>query len=134
ILVPVALVRQRLPAPTPAGLVELFGGSLPATLPTTGVVLPSQLLELTLDAMVAGVAAMSLGLLVSAIVTDTDQAAFLLPVMLVAQIAVSVPLLGPPKPILHELGFASATQWGTAAVASTVSLNELREPFLAGLE
>lgn len=135
ILVPIALLRQSLPAEgargsLPAGLP--FGGDV--AVPLTGVLGGPQLPELMLDIALAGLAAMAIGLFVSAIVGSSDQASFLLPVMLVGQIVVSVPMLGPARPVLNELGYLSAAQWGTAAVASTVGLNEIRGPFLGTLE
>jgi hypothetical protein len=46
----------------------------------------------------------------------------------------SAPVLGSPGPVFSILGTASTAQWGTAAIADTISLNEIRRPYLEGVE
>ena len=116
---------QRLPAADPIGHLVLPGG---------GVVLSSALLEVVLDVVLAGLAAMGVGLLISSIVRTADQANFALPLLLVAQVVLSAPVLGSPGPVFSVLGTVSTAQWGTAATAATVSLNEIRKPYLQGVE
>jgi energy-coupling factor transporter ATP-binding protein EcfA2 len=116
---------QRLPAADPIDH---------QSLPGSGVLLSSALPEVVLDVVFAGLAAMALGLLVSALVRTADQANFALPLLLVAQVVLSAPVLGSPGPVFAALGTVSTAQWGTAAAASTISLNEIREPYLEGVE
>jgi ABC-type multidrug transport system ATPase subunit/pSer/pThr/pTyr-binding forkhead associated (FHA) protein len=116
---------QRLPAVDPINGV---------TIPSSGVWLSPALLEVVVDVVLAGLAAMGVGLLVSALVRTADQANFALPLLLVAQVVLSAPVLGSPGPAFAVLGVASTAQWGTAATANTVSLNDIRQPYLQGVE
>jgi ABC-type multidrug transport system ATPase subunit len=116
---------QRLPATDPINHVSIPGG---------GVFLSPILLEVVVGVVLAGLAAMGLGLLVSALARTSDQANFALPLLLVAQVVLSAPVLGSPGPVFTALGTVSTAQWGTAAVADSISLNEIRRPFLEGVE
>jgi ABC-type multidrug transport system ATPase subunit/pSer/pThr/pTyr-binding forkhead associated (FHA) protein len=116
---------QRLPAADP-----ISGLSLPGS----GVLLSPALLEVVLDVVLAGLAALGVGLLVSILVKTADQANFALPLLLVAQVVLSAPVLGSPGPVFAALGTVSTAQWGTAATAATISLNQIREPYLEGVE
>jgi ABC-type multidrug transport system ATPase subunit len=116
---------QRLPAADPITHLALPGG---------GVLLSPAILEIVLDVVLAGLAAMGIGLLVSALVKTADQANFALPLVLVAQVVLSAPVLGSPGPVFSLVGTVSTAQWGTAAVADTISLNEIRQPYLEGVE
>lgn len=128
----VAMSRQQLPPADPDHIVanlqqtvpKVFGG-LSAF--GRGAVMTSPMLELLVDVALASLAATTLGLLVSAMVRRSDQALVVLPIILVVQIALSMPLLAMqnPSPLLKILGFFSSAQWGTAAGAATVSLNQL---------
>ncbi len=136
ILVPIAMINQRLPPVNPPGQSDLLLllGMSPADanveFATTGSVLPSQLLELVVVAIVVGIASMGLGLLVSAIAGGVDRAATLLPVILVIQVIVSAPLFVPPGVVLRTAGYAMSAQWGMAAAASTLDLQTVRRPYL----
>ena len=125
ILAVATLIPQRLPP------VDPIAGKI---FPAAGVVLGTRLPEITVDVMVAGVASMALGLLLSALVRNADQANFVLPLLLVAQVVLSAPVLGSPGPVFAALGTVSTAQWGTAAVAATVSLNDVRRPYLEVVE
>ncbi|MGA3058097.1 MAG: FHA domain-containing protein [Candidatus Limnocylindrales bacterium] len=116
---------QRLPAADPIDHLSL---------PGSGVLLSSALPEVVLDVVLAGLAAMGVGLLVSALVRTADQANFALPLLLVAQVVLSAPVLGSPGPVFAALGTVSTAQWGTAATAATISLNDIRQPYLEGVE
>ena len=114
---------------------------LPATdtisshqMPTSGLLLGPIQVELMFDVILAGLAAMGVALLVSALVRTSDQANFALPLLLVAQIVLSAPVLGSPGVLFEALGTVSTAQWGMAAASSTVGLNEIREPYLSGVE
>jgi len=116
---------QRLPATDPITHVAFPGG---------GVLLTPALLEIVLGVVLAGLAAMGLGLLISVLAKTSDQANFALPLLLVAQVVLSAPVLGSPGPVFSALGTMSTAQWGTAAIADTISLNDIRRPYLEGVE
>jgi ABC transport system ATP-binding/permease protein len=91
-----------------------------------GTVLPSLRLELIVDIALAGLAAMALGLLVSALVSRADKALTLLPLLLVPQLVLSFPQLQiETKPVLNQLSYLASAQWAYAAMASTVDLDRL---------
>ncbi len=133
VLVPLAMRGQTLPAQNSAimerfgvdpsvGHVDFVGG---------GAFLPSQLVELIVVAIVVGLAGMSLGLLVSSLAGSADRAATLLPIILVAQVIVSAPLFVPKGTVLTVLSYGLSAEWGMAAAASTVELQDLRRPYVA---
>jgi hypothetical protein len=103
-------------------------------MPASGSLLGPIQLELMFDVIVVGLAAMGVALLVSALVRTSDQANFALPLLLVAQIVLSAPVLGSPGVLFEALGTVSTAQWGMAAASSTIGLNDIREPYLSGVE
>jgi ABC transport system ATP-binding/permease protein len=119
------LALQQLPPSDPIGSFAFA---------SSGLVVGSRLPEFGLDVTLAGLAAMGLGLLISAAVRNADQANFALPLILVAQIVLSAPLLGNPSPLFSVVGSISSAQWGTAASGATMSLNDLRKPYLDLIE
>ena len=136
ILVPLSMIYQTLPpqnSPAQAALL-IAAGIDPATanvdLPSTGVVLSSQIVELIVVAMIVGLASMALGLLISAVVGGVDRAATVLPIILVLQVIVSVPLFTGSGVVLQVLGYGMSARWGMAAAASTIDLGDLREPYI----
>ena len=86
--------------------------------PDGGAAIGSGLVELILALAAIAVAAVALGLFVSALVHSTDQAMTFLPVIVVAQLILTATATFP-------VGGVSSTLWGYAATASTVDLNEL---------
>jgi ABC transport system ATP-binding/permease protein len=91
-----------------------------------GTLLPSLRVELIVDIALAGLVAMSLGLLISALVSRADKALTLLPLLLVPQLVLSFPQLEvETKPVLNQLSYVASAQWGYAAMASTIDLNRL---------
>jgi ABC-type multidrug transport system ATPase subunit len=109
ILVPLALSRQ--------------GG------PAAGVLLGWPMGEIMLAAALAGLASMSLALLVSAAVGTPDRATTLLPIVLILQFVLSAGGVLPEltdKAGLRELSLVSSAQWGFAATAATADLNGLQ--------
>jgi ABC-type multidrug transport system ATPase subunit len=96
-----------------------------------GSVLPSQIVELIVVCIVVGLAGMALGLLVSSLAGSLDRASTLLPIILVAQVIVSAPLFVPKEPVLTVLSYALSADWGMAAAASTVELQDLRRSYVA---
>ena len=85
--------------------------------------------ELMLGAALAGLAAMCIGLLISALARTSDRATTLLPVVLVFQLVLALggvfPQIG-NKPVLKQLGYVSSARWGFAVAASTTDLNNLQ--------
>jgi ABC-type multidrug transport system ATPase subunit/pSer/pThr/pTyr-binding forkhead associated (FHA) protein len=89
-------------------------------------VLGSAKLELFVGVALAGVSAMALGLLLSALVSNTDKAVTLLPVILLTQFLLAGPLFDvSERPVLRELSYLSSTRWGYAAAAATADLRHL---------
>ena len=118
----IATSGQDLPAVDPSGL---------ARIEQSGAVLSGQRLELVLVIGIAGLAAMAVGLLISAIVRSSDRAMALLPVVLIAQVVVSVPFFATRSAVLDPVGVVSSAQWTMAAAASTTDLNDVRSVDLA---
>jgi len=83
-------------------------------------------LELVFDIAMTGLAAMCVGLLISAAVTTSDKAT---PLM-AATVAASLLLAGVlfdlrDKPVIRELSYLTSARWGFAASASSVNLKFL---------
>jgi hypothetical protein len=115
VLASIALVSQVFPAVGPNGEIEGVTGS-------------AQLVELAMVLVVAGLAAMAVGLAASAFLKSSDQAMLVLPLLLVAHVVVSAPLNRQPMAALQVASWLSSAKWGTSAAASTVGLNELKQP------
>jgi hypothetical protein len=86
----------------------------------------SPLLELSLDLALTGIAAMTTGLLISAMVSTSDKAAPLMAALVAIQLMASggaFDVRG--KPLIGQLSDVMATRWGTSAVASSVNIKRL---------
>ena len=97
--------------------------------PTDGVVLGWATGELMVVVALAGLAAMALGLFLSAVAGSPERATSILPVVLILQLVLAAGVVLPEivdKPVLRELSLVSSTQWGIAGAASTVDLNQLQ--------
>ncbi|MGH9157100.1 MAG: FHA domain-containing protein [Acidimicrobiales bacterium] len=92
--------------------------------PPDAVALGSPTAELAAAAAMGGVAAVALGLLISALSANTDRATTLLPVVLVVQLVLAMAGVG--KPVLEQLSYVSGTQWTLTAAAATSDLNRLQ--------
>jgi ABC-type multidrug transport system ATPase subunit/pSer/pThr/pTyr-binding forkhead associated (FHA) protein len=94
--------------------------------PRGGVVLAAGTAELMLDITLAGLAAMTLCLLVSALVSNADKALTLLPLLLIPQLVLAGVLFETgDTPVLREAGHLASARWGFAAAAATVDLPAL---------
>jgi ABC-type multidrug transport system ATPase subunit len=94
--------------------------------PSAGAALQDLRLELWVDLVATGLAAMGLGLLISSLVARADKAVTLLPLLLVPQLVLTFPQLRVEEhPVLNQLSYVASAQWGHAAAASTVHLNQL---------
>jgi energy-coupling factor transporter ATP-binding protein EcfA2 len=94
--------------------------------PKVSNVLKPPVLELVVDVALTGLAAMVIGLLISAAVTSSDKAT---PLM-AATVAASLLLAGAlfdlrDKPGIRELSYLTSSRWGFAAAASTADLKHL---------
>jgi hypothetical protein len=95
--------------------------------PGHGAALASGPLELCLVAALSGLAAMSLGLVISALVTNADKALTVLPVILFAQFLLTGALFSVnTTPGLKQVSYLTSAHWGYAAAASTADLDELQ--------
>ena len=94
-----------------------------------GSLLPTPLLELVIAAVLAGLAGMALGLMISALSSTADQAMTVLPVVLLLELLLAMGGLFPDvvdKPVLKQLSYAASTQWSFAAAASSVDLGRMQ--------
>ena len=83
--------------------------------------------ELFLAVALTGIAAMALGLMLSALVTTADKALTLLPVVLLGLFLLAGPLFNlTDRPGMRELSYVTATRWGFSALASTTDLEGIR--------
>jgi hypothetical protein len=97
--------------------------------PTEGAVIGWPLGELMVVGALAGLAAMTVGLFVSAAAGTTDRAITVLPIALVFLLLLALGGIFPEigdRPVLRQLGYVASTQWGFAGAASTVELNDLQ--------
>ena len=82
-----------------------------------------------LPAVLTGLAAMGLGLLVSALAATVDRAMTVLPVLLIFQMLLAMGGVFPDvveKPGLKQASYIAGTQWGFATAASTIELERLQ--------
>lgn len=97
--------------------------------PTSAAVLGWGRGELIVGVTMAGLAAMALGLVVSALSGSPERASSLLPLVLILQLLLSAGIMLPEivdKPVLREASILSSAHWGVAAAASTTDINELQ--------
>jgi len=94
--------------------------------PDSGALLGSGKLELMIVASITGLAAMALGLMISALVTNPDKALTILPVVLLAQFLLSGAFFNVSgNVVLQPLSYLTSARWGFAASASTADLASL---------
>lgn len=91
-----------------------------------GLVFQSIPLELSIAVALTGLAAMAVGLIVSAYVRNADLALTMLPLVLLTELILSGALfvLG-DKPVLREASYVSGSRWGFAMTAATTDLRLL---------
>jgi len=96
--------------------------------PTSALALGRPLIELSAVIGLTGIAAMSLGLLISALSPTEAMAMTILPIVLVIENVLSMGGLSPSslaKPVLNQAQYVSSAQWGFSAAAATADLNHL---------
>ena len=94
--------------------------------PKHGAVLVDFRLEIAIAVSLAGLSAMALGLMVSALSSNADKVMTILPVILFAQFVLSgsaFPVRGTAG--LDQISYLSSARWGYSAAASTVDLDKL---------
>lgn len=97
--------------------------------PDSGVLLGWGQGELIVVVTLAALAAMALGLLVSALAGSPERASSLLPMVLIVQLLLSAGIMLPEmvdKPVLREAALFSSAHWGVAGAASTTDINRLQ--------
>ena len=93
--------------------------------PGYGNMLPGRI-ELMVDLSLTGIAALSIGLLVSALVTTSEKAVATIPIMFVVLWLFSGTVANlAERPVLREVALLSPSNWGMAASASTSNLLEI---------
>ena len=95
--------------------------------PVPGVVFSPTVLEVMLGVTLAGIAALAIGLLISALVRTAEQALSIFPLLLIPQLVFAGPLFPVSDQAgLRELSYIFSAKWAFAALASTVDLNLLQ--------
>ncbi len=118
------VVLAAIPLLQPAVLVLI--GPAPQGSPRAAVLLGSPRFELFVGIAISGLAAMGLGLMISALVRNGDKAVTLLPLILVPQLVLTSPQLSIyNKPGLAQVADVASAQWGYAIFASTIDANQL---------
>jgi ABC-type multidrug transport system ATPase subunit len=138
ILLIIVLFSQSLPAEDPTHIVKDLqaNGALAGLRPfTQGSIISSQQVEVLIAMALAGLAGMAIGLFVSSAVRKSDQAVFMLPVILIVEMALSQPMLQlqNPSALLKFFGDLTSANWGVNAVASSTSLNQLMTSYQLSL-
>jgi ABC transport system ATP-binding/permease protein len=93
-------------------------------MPARGAFIGNSWVELILGIAVLALASMCLGLLISALVSTSEKATLMLPLMVMIQVVLSggvIALAG--KVGLDQLSWLAPARWGYGAVASTANLN-----------
>jgi ABC-type multidrug transport system ATPase subunit/pSer/pThr/pTyr-binding forkhead associated (FHA) protein len=94
--------------------------------PGNGSVMSSGQVELFIDVALAGLAAMALGLLISAFVSNGDKALTVLPVILFAEFLFTGSAFPVNKtPGLAQVSYLASAKWGYSAAASTADADIL---------
>lgn len=96
--------------------------------PEEAVILGWPFGEMLIVLILSGLAAMALGLLVSAAVDTVDRAMTFLPIIFVLMMVLAAGGIFPTfasKPGIRQASFLASSHWGFAGVAATVDLNNL---------
>lgn len=94
--------------------------------PTEAVTISPPIIELMADVVLAGIAAVALGLLISALVATSEKAMALVPVIFITMWLFSgISLDLPRKPVMRETAYLTASSWGVAAASSSVRMHAL---------
>jgi ABC-type multidrug transport system ATPase subunit len=89
-------------------------------LPGAGPALGSAIFEVLVVSVLVGVSAVTTGLLVSAWASSSEKAMTVLPVVLVAQLALAGPWSADGGPVIGAIRQLIPTKWAASAVAATV--------------
>ncbi|MBV9284908.1 MAG: ATP-binding cassette domain-containing protein [Acidimicrobiia bacterium] len=94
--------------------------------PKVSNVLSPPVLELVVDIAATGLAAMVVGLLISAVVTTSDKATPLMAAVVASSLLLAGVLFDlRDKPGIRELSYLTSSRWGFAAAASSVNIKDL---------
>jgi ABC-type multidrug transport system ATPase subunit len=96
-----------------------------------GALLPAPKFELIIDVALTGLAAMALGLLVSAVSSNADKALTIVPILIVPQLVLAGGLFPVNAPLFGQLKYVASAQWGMSSVASTIDLNTVQTRIIA---
>lgn len=101
--------------------------TLNAAGPSTSNLLPPRI-ELIVDVSAVGVSTVVLGLLISALVSSSEKAMALIPVVfVVAWLFSGIAVDLHAKPVLDEVAYLTTSNWGVSASASSVNLPQLED-------
>jgi ABC-type multidrug transport system ATPase subunit/pSer/pThr/pTyr-binding forkhead associated (FHA) protein len=94
-----------------------------------GALLTSGWFELFFVVALSGLAAMALGLLISALVSNADKALTILPVILFTEFLLTGAVFSVRgTPVLAQLSYLASARWGYSAAASTADLDAIMGP------
>jgi ABC-type multidrug transport system ATPase subunit len=96
--------------------------------PKSALALGQPLVELSAVIALTGIAALTLGLTISALASTENVAITMVPILIVLQNVLSLGGLSPSvlsKPVLNQAQYVSSAQWGFSAEAATADLNHL---------
>jgi ABC-type multidrug transport system ATPase subunit len=92
----------------------------------TGVVFTNPKTEIIVGVALTGLAAMGLGLLVSAMSKTPEKALTIVPVLIVPQLVLSGGFFPVTAPVVGQLSLLTSAQWGMSTTSSTVDMNLTR--------
>ena len=99
--------------------------------PTKAVLLGSPLLELTIAIALGGIAAMALGLLISCLVSSSEKAMALIPVIFLVEWLFSGMAVNlQTKPVMLTLGYLTSANWSMSMAASSADLYAVEDQAL----
>jgi ABC-type multidrug transport system ATPase subunit len=103
-------------------VIVLFGVAR-ASGPNEAILFLPPIAELVGNVVLAGVSAVALGLLISALVATSEKAMALVPVIFITMWLFSgITLDLPAKPVMRELGYLTSSSWGVTSAASSVDV------------
>jgi hypothetical protein len=113
-------------------LILVLIATLGADGPDTSILPGSPLLELTVDIALGGIAAMALGLLISTMVSSSEKAMALVPVVFIVMWLFSGQAVDlQERPAMKVVGYATSANWSMSLAADSTSLADIENQAVA---
>jgi ABC-type multidrug transport system ATPase subunit len=113
-------------------LILVLIATLGADGPDTSILPGSPLLELTVDIALGGIAAMALGLLISTMVSSSEKAMALVPVVFIVMWLFSGQAVDlQERPAMKVVGYATSANWSMSLAAGSTSLADIEDQAVA---